>query len=611
MRLLFFLLPFFYKFVQQTDISVIMKKLHYLMIMLMAIAMPHNALSQESESIAFPGAEGWGRHATGGRGGRVVFVTNTQDYASSETPIEGSFRAAMRSEGNDPIIVVFSTSGQIDLKEVLKVTRGNITIAGQTAPGDGICLSGRRIYFSGENYIIRYLRFRSGDGSASNESSLDIENARNVIVDHCSMSWSVEENVTMYDNKYTTMQWCILSEPLYKNCHGKGSRGYGAQWGGEYSTYHHNLIAHCVSRAPRLNGVRDDSEGHDYQVTQEVVNNVIYNWGKKEAVYGGELYSSREGAYCHNILRNNYYKPGPATWKIQERWFARLTYSSSNSHAPEGAYGLWYIDGNFMEPQPHRPNPTNDKLKGDYTEINNNNWYNSNTTSSAKALDLQNSQYEGDNIFQRLVELPAESSGATITSATEAYEAVLAGAGCRLPRLDAIDARIIDEAAGRIAPAYGSSYGSGTGIIDSQEDVGGYVEYRTTTPPTDNDNDGMADEWEVTMGVEDANAYDLSEQYTNIEMYLEHLVNTLATATLPTTPQTTAWYDASAHAITYSSQENVTQINVYNVRGELVAQFTPNLPATTCFLPSLPQGIYMATISYNCHKTASIKIVIK
>ncbi len=552
-------------------------------------------MAQSEEVVAFPGAEGWGRHATGGRGGRIVFVTNTDDYTSSETPIEGSFRAAMHSEGNDPITVIFRTSGRIDLKEVLKVTRGNITIAGQSAPGEGICLSGRRIYFSGENYIIRYLRFRSGDGNASNESSLDIENACNVIVDHCSMSWSVEENVTMYDNKYTTMQWCILSEPLYKSCHNKGNRGYGAQWGGEHSTYHHNLIAHCMSRSPRLNGVRDDSEGHDYQVTQEVVNNVIYNWGKKEAVYGGELYSSREGAYCYNLLQNNYYKAGPATWKMKERWFARLTYSSGSSHAEAGKYGLWYIDGNYMEPQPDH---INDYLQGNYTEINNDNWHNSNTSGKDKALDLQNSQYEGDSIFQRLCELPDEYSGVVITSAVDAYEAVLAGAGCRIPRLDAVDSRILDEAAGKIAPAYGTSYGAGTGIIDSQEDVGGYPAYTSTQAPTDSDMDGMADEWEGQMSVDDPNGYDLSEQYTNIEMYLEDIINSMASVAAQRTEEgTSAWYDATANAITFGATSTVMRLNVYNTAGVVVASYAPNTRATTCFLPSLPQGIYIAVIS--------------
>lgn len=552
-------------------------------------------MTQEYTPLAFPGAEGWGRHATGGRGGRVVFVTNTDDYTSSETPIEGSFRAAMHSAGNDPITVIFRTSGRIDLKEVLKVTRGNITIAGQSAPGDGICLSGRRIYFSGENYIIRYLRFRSGDGNASNESSLDIENARNVIVDHCSMSWSVEENVTMYDNKYTTMQWCILSEPLYKSCHNKGNRGYGAQWGGEYSTYHHNLIAHSMSRAPRLNGVRDDSEGHDYQVTQEVVNNVIYNWGKKEAVYGGELYSSREGAYCHNILRNNYYKAGPATWKFKERWFARLTYSSGSSHAEAGKYGLWYIDGNYMEPQPDH---TNDYLNGDYTEINNDNWYNSNTTNKDKALDLQNSQYDGDSIYQRLNTLPEEASGVNITSATEAYEAVLNGAGCRIPRLDAVDSRILDEAAGRIAPAYGASYGDGTGIIDSQEDVGGYPVYNTAIAPTDDDLDGMPDEWEREKGVNDPNGYDLSQEYTNIEVYLEDIINQYASIK-PTIAnrETAVWYDASSHAITYSATAVVERLDIYNAIGILVASYTPRQQATSCFVWDLPAGVYVVMLS--------------
>lgn len=580
-----------------------MKKILYTLLFFMSV-LP--AVAQSDEAIAFPGAEGWGRHATGGRGGRVVFVTNTLDYTSSETPIEGSFRAAMHSEGNDPITVIFRTSGRIDLKEVLKVTRGNITIAGQSAPGEGICLSGRRIYFSGENYIIRYLRFRSGDGNASNESSLDIENARNVIVDHCSMSWSVEENVTMYDNKYTTMQWCILSEPLYKSCHNKGNRGYGAQWGGEHSTYHHNLIAHCVSRAPRLNGVRDDSEGHDYQVTQEVVNNVIYNWGKKEAVYGGELYSSREGAYCHNILMNNYYKAGPATWKIKERWFARLTYSSGSSHAEAGKYGLWYIDGNYMEPQPDH---TNDNLKGNYTEINSNNWHNSNTSSKEKALDLQNSQYEGDSIFQRLYEMPQDISGVVVTSPQEAYEAVLANAGCRVPHLDEIDRRILDEAAGKVAPAYGTSYGAGTGIIDSQEDVGGYPEYATADAPTDADMDGMADEWENEKGVDEANGYDLSSQYTNIEVYLEDIINSYASVTAPqATEGISAWYDATAHAITFGANTEVVRLNIYNTSGTLVASFAPQMQSSTCFLPSLPKGIYVAVLTAENGEKCTIKL---
>ncbi len=575
------------------------------------LALPTASMAEENSPIAFPGAEGWGRFATGGRGGRVVFVTNTEDYTSSETPIEGSLRAALQAEGNDPITIVFRTSGRIDLKEVLKVNRGNITLAGQTAPGDGICISGRRIYFSGNNYIIRYLRFRMGDGNQSNESSLDIENATNVIVDHCSLSWSVEENVTMYDNKYTTMQWCILSEPLYNSYHAKGQRAYGSQWGGEHSTYHHNLLAHCVSRSPRLNGVRDDSEGHDYQVVQEVVNNVIYNWGKKEAVYGGELYSSREGAYCYNILRNNYYKAGPATWKQQYRWFARLSYKASETHAAEGVYGLWYIDGNYMEPQPDRPNPTDDKLKGDYTNINNDNWYNCNSTSSAKGVDLEGGLYENDSTFQRLYELPEESSGVTITSAAEAYEAVLANAGCRLPKLDEIDKRILAEAAGEIAPAYGDSYGAGTGIIDSQDNVGGYPEYASAQAPADTDNDGMADEWEAEEGVDDPNGYDLSDDYTNLEMYLQDIIDRTAAVTAPRSDKRlTSWYDATARALTFSAPVAVTEMSLYNMAGLHVASYTLRQQASTCFLPELPRGVYLVVWNLSNGTTETTKIVL-
>lgn len=574
------------------------------------LASPTITFAQDTQPIAFPGAEGWGRFTTGGRGGKVVFVTNTDDYTSTESPIEGSLRAALTTEGNDPITIIFRVSGRIDLKEVLKVSRGNITLAGQTAPGDGICLSGRRIYFSGENYIIRYLRFRMGDGNQSNESSLDIENASNVIVDHCSLSWSVEENVTMYDNKYTTMQWCILSEPLYYSYHAKGQRAYGSQWGGEHSTYHHNLLAHCVSRSPRLNGVRDDAEGHDYQVVEEVVNNVIYNWGLKEAVHGGELYSSREGAYCHNILCNNYYKAGPATWKQQYRWFARLSYKAASSHAGEGNYGLWYIDGNYMEPQPDRPNPTDDKFKGDYTNINNDNWYNCNSSSTAKGVDLEGSLYEGTTTYQRLYEMPEELSGVTVTSAAEAYEAVLAGAGCRLPRLDAIDSRILDEAAGKIAPVYGDTYGAGTGIIDSQENVGGYPEYLSATPPVDDDNDGMADEWEAEKGIDDPNGYDLSTDYTNLEIYLQDIIDRSAAVNAPykASKSLSVWYDASANAVTFNAPALVNQLNIYNAAGIHIASYRMQQKASTCFLPTLPHGIYILVWSMDNNLTQTTKL---
>ena len=267
----------------------------------------------DNQQIAFPGAEGWGRFATGGRttdpaiGSKVYYVTSLDDYLSSEEPIEGTLRWALTTGDDTPRTILFKVGGTINLKERLKCPRPNVTIAGQSAPGGGICISGANIYIHSKNFIVRYIRFRAGDLSGSNYSALGIENTENIIIDHCSFSWSMEENVTMYDNKYTTMQWCIFSEPLYVSKHDKGARGYGAQWGGEHSTFHHNLFAHCVGRTPLVNGARDKSaSGHDAFVDTEIINNVHFNWGNKGALYGGQLHSIVERAYSRTNLINNW-----------------------------------------------------------------------------------------------------------------------------------------------------------------------------------------------------------------------------------------------------------------------------------------------------------------
>ena len=248
-----------------------------------------------AQQPAFPGAEGWGRYATGGRaiderGSTVKYVTRLDD-CSDDNLVEGTLRWALRSGDDTPRTILFAVSGTIKLTSRLKFAYPNVTMTGQSAPGGGVCISGANIYVCKDNVIIRHLRFRAGDEAGSNYSAIDIENTKHVIIDHCSFSWSMEENVTMYDNDSTTMQWCILSEPLYYSRHKKGVRGYGSQWGGEHSSFHHNLLAHCASRSPRLNGARDGNTNygsHDQYVDTEIANNVIFNWGKKEAVYGGE-----------------------------------------------------------------------------------------------------------------------------------------------------------------------------------------------------------------------------------------------------------------------------------------------------------------------------------
>jgi len=210
---------------------------------------------------AFPTAEGYGSMATGGRGGKVVEVTNLEDDAAGNTV--GSLRWALKQHTSEPLTIVFRTSGIINLVTDLKSKRTKgTTLAGQSAPGDGICIRGAKVNLGGcENLIIRHLRFRigmKGDTAFAAGGSIGIENAKKVIIDHCTFGWSGEENMTFYDNDFTTVQWCIVHEGLYASGHAKGARSYGCQWGGETATYHHNLLAHNVSRTPRFNGSKNN-----------------------------------------------------------------------------------------------------------------------------------------------------------------------------------------------------------------------------------------------------------------------------------------------------------------------------------------------------------------
>ena len=443
----------------------------------------------EAQQIAFPGAEGYGKYTTGGRGGRVIEVTN---LLGDESP--GSIRAALNTPGKDPITIVFRVSGTIALtKGLVKVGRSNMTIAGQTAPGDGICIKDGCFKFSGSNLIIRYMRFRPGDEAGlSDLSSLGNENSKNVIIDHCSLSWSNEESHTCYDNKFITVQWCILSESLYSSFDSKGARSYAAQWGGQYASYHHNLIANNVSRSPRVNGARS----HDTVALCDYRNNVIYNWGKPGAVYGGELEVNSPEAKCQVNWVNNYYKPGPAT--AADRYFAAPSYESRKGAAK--GYAKWFISGNMME--------------GDKS-LNKDNW---------KAIDV--SKVGSAENIKSTTEFKVEKP--VTESAEDAYKSVLAKAGAIFPVRDAVDTRIVNEASGKIKPTGSGAYGASKGIIDSQKSLGGWPELKAGTPPLDSDHDGMPDNWEKKNNLnpqqpEDRNTV-TEDGYTMLEKYLNELV---------------------------------------------------------------------------------------
>ncbi len=475
----------------------------------------------EAQLPAFPGAEGYGRYASGGRGGQVVEVTNLQDTGV------GSLRWALdqyvdtiyvyKDAANplypvtvyQPLTVVFRVSGIIWLKSDLRIRRDHLTIAGQTAPCDGICIAGRSVILNGatgaqlfywgprrKNVIMRYLRFRPGvplDANGVPTSSfvtygLDVENYENVIIDHCSFSWANEECLAMYDNKYTTLQWCIASEGLYNAYHSKGVRSYAGVWGGQFASYHHNLIAHQNNRTPRFNGAR----AHDTIALIDYRNNVNYNWGSSSATYGGDVEINGGIARLNEL--NNYYKPGPSTPSTHK--LMRPDYSGIAT-----GVGRFHVQGNIIEGNAART--ADNWLAVDFALIP--------TTSRDSS--------RSDTAFSISVPLPAQTAQA-------AYDTVLLGAGAILPRRESVDVRIAQEVRTRTSSGTGSA--NKPGIIDAPSAVGGWPQYRACTGDADTDHDGMPDEWELENGLNPYDAADRNqlnaEGYTRLETYLNQLV---------------------------------------------------------------------------------------
>lgn len=442
-------------------------------------------------AIAFPGAEGFGKEVTGGRGGKVIKVTNLNDSGI------GSFRAAVDATGAR--IIVFDVSGTIELNSAIELKNKDISIAGQTAPGDGITLKNYPLNVKASNVIIRFMRFRMGDEKAVEADAIGGFESRDIIVDHCSMSWSTDECVSFYNNDNLTLQWCIISESLRVSTHGKGAHGYGGIWGGKNASFHHNLMANHDSRNPRFG----EREGTAYALTDlvDVRNNVFYNWGSNSA-YGGE-------AMNINII-NNYYKPGPAT-KNKDRIYSIDKYMKSTASPIYNQWGKFYISGNHVD---GRTNPTNDNWTyGVYNQFHSS--YGTVSQADKAAMKLTNPLEINNNV--------------TTHTAIMAYQVVLDFAGASLKR-DTIDNRIIEHTRKGTFTANGSSgeANSTNGIIDKQSDVGGWPFLNTKVALTDTDLDGMPDEWETANKLDpnkaNANGRDLSTGYDNIEVYVNSLV---------------------------------------------------------------------------------------
>ena len=470
-----------------------------------------SAEEAKEKTPAFPGAEGFGRYVSGGRGGKVYHVTNLEDSGT------GSLRWAISQNGSRTI--VFDVSGTIHLKSVLNIKGGNLTIAGQTAPGDGICIADYPVSIQANNVILRYLRFRLGnkyvtENGADSWDGLGGMDQQDIMVDHCSVSWSIDECLSIYGVKNSTVQWCISSQSLQDAGHSKGAHGYGGNWGGSGVTYHHNLMAHHESRVPRL-GPRYTTQLDE---RLDMRNNVLYNWAGN-GCYGGE-------AMKVNIV-NNYYKPGPGTAQIsavRQRRIAGIGIRTSQyvktypAYQPtEHIWGKFYVDGN---------------VNSKYSDVTNDNW--------TYGIYNQITNSDNDNLFTATTKdtiklsQPIDFVYVTTHTATDAYKKVLAYAGCCLTR-DDVDQLIINDTQNGLATHTGS--GNHNGIIDSQEDNkpvdadanwSAWPTLNSSEAPKDTDGDGMPDAWETANGLNPNDAKDGSivgeDGYTNLENYLNSIV---------------------------------------------------------------------------------------
>lgn len=603
----------------------------------LAVSLFSTAAFADAEPIpAFPGAEGFGKYVTGGRGGDVYHVTTLEDNGNNNSPIEGSLRWAVRKSGARTI--VFDVSGTIMLQSELKITNGNLTIAGQTAPGTGICVANYPFVISANNVIIRFLRFRLGNEalkenkSAHEGDGLGGMDRQNLMIDHCSVSWSIDECLSVYGSKNFTVQWCIASHSLVNSGHSKGSHGYGGNWGGSGASYHHNFVTNHGSRTPRF-GPRPGTQKDE---RMDFRNNVIYNYGGN-AIYGGEGMNV-------NVV-NNYFKPGAATpsgtkgkriAKIDARTFdycldkadfpgkiqravgisvtsGNITYRFSDYGDPtiriyladtkeyvlcpvdmENAtfdfngtiinlptnswwpmvhkYGTFYIEGN---------------VNSEYPDVTADNW--------ANGVYNQMAGTECDNVYpgkdnevknSLRLDIPMEFAEVTTHSAEDAYDRVLDYVGASLHR-DEYDRMLIDEC------REGKTLFTKNGLIDSQDQVlyadgsTGWPALESLAAPVDTDGDGMPDEWEIENGLDPENpedGNDIAESgYTYLEEYLNSLVAHIMEGgnlggTLLSGQETFGNTDAGIGQMTFDSQYDRNDGKTYTLMGvEVKGDLAPGI----------------------------------
>ena len=462
------------------------------------------------------------------RGLRASAVTPQAAVAVSTTlednNKEGSFRWACGRSGKRTI--VFDVSGTIHLTSALKLNKGNVTIAGQTAPGDGICIADYPFTIAADNVIIRFMRFRLGNKEVAHHEGdgLGGMDKKNIIIDHCSVSWSIDECLSVYGSEDITVQWCIASQSLRNSGHSKGRHGYGGNWGGSGASYHHNLLAHHDSRVPRL-GPRPGTQTDE---RMDLRNNVMYNWAGN-GCYGGE-------GMRVNIV-NNYYKPGPATRtrnsNVQKR-IAKIDirttdYTDHDTDNPNEWDVMWHVWGKYY---------VNGNVNPDYEDVTGDNW--------TYGIYNQIDQSDVDNTFDDAVrdsmrlDVPLTFEPVTTHSAEVAYERVLDYVGASLHR-DWVDELVVGDVRNGGVSCTGTSSDTKKlpGIIDSQDDLkqafpdagddwSAWPDLKSEPAPLDTDQDGMPDEWEDANGLDKDNADDgaavAENGYTNLENYMNGLV---------------------------------------------------------------------------------------
>lgn len=457
----------------------------------------------QAEIPAFPGAEGGGKFSFGGRGGKVLVVTNLNDDGP------GSLRWACEQGGAR--IVVFNVAGIIRIKTPIIIRAPYITIQGQTAPGDGVCVAGESFWLNTHDVIIRYMRFRRGETWVGRrDDAIGGNPIGNIMIDHVSASWGLDENMSMYRHMYNdstgkiedkfptvniTIQNSIFSEALDTWNH-----AFGSTLGGENCTFMRNLWANNAGRNPSIgwNGVFN------------FANNVIFNWVHR-SIDGGDYRAQ------YNII-NNYFQPGPATPK-NNVGHRILKPESGRSKLKYKVYGRAYVNGNVME---------------GYPEITSNNWNGGVQVEEMKGTG----EYTANIKWPKPLPMPA----ITLLNANDAKKYVLANAGATLPKRDAVDERIVKQVTtGKIEIAPNvqlpetqfkhrrlpiDSYKQG--IITDPSQVGGYPDYKGTAYK-DSDNDGMPDEYEIKNKLNPNDAADAAKitksGYSNIEVYLSSVVN--------------------------------------------------------------------------------------